>query len=143
MKTVPESLNMDEIVRRLSSRIYQAVYRVSIGLTLADSGVSKEDLSAINVEEILGKIKDFQHFQDMFDQNISNLKQNVELNKPLEMEVEDLSLKACLYYRNGCSFMQICYKLGLGREPQSAKRLVIKGLDILLKEQNITKVVAV
>jgi len=59
MKTVPESLNMDEIVRRLSSRIYQAVYRVSVGLSLADSGVSKEDLSAMKVEEMLDKIRDF------------------------------------------------------------------------------------
>jgi len=32
---------------------------VSVGLTLADSGISKEDLSAIKGEEMLDKIRDF------------------------------------------------------------------------------------
>lgn len=59
MKTVPRSVNADELLRRLSSRIHQAVYRVSVGLTLADCEVSKEDLSAIKVEEMLDKIRDF------------------------------------------------------------------------------------
>ena len=85
-------------------------------------------------------VKDFEHFQDIYDQNISNSKQNVELNKPLNVEAEDLPLKACLLYRNGYSFVQITHKLQLGREPQTAKRLVVRGLDLLLKERNIKKV---
>lgn len=59
MKAIPRSMKADELLRRLSSRIHQAVYRVSVGLALADSGVSKEDLSAIKVEEMLDKIRDF------------------------------------------------------------------------------------
>ena len=85
-------------------------------------------------------VKDFEHFQDIYDQNISNSKQNVELNKPLNVEAEDLPLKACLLYRNGYSFVQITHKLQLGDEAQTAKRLVVRGLDLLLKEHNIMKV---
>lgn len=59
MKAIPRSMKADELLRRLSSRIYQAVYRVSVGLSLADSGVLKEDLSAMKVEEMLDKIRDF------------------------------------------------------------------------------------
>jgi len=85
-------------------------------------------------------VNDFEHFQDIYDQNISNSKLNVELNKPLDAEAEDLPLKACLLYRNGYSFVQITHKLQLGSEAQTAKRLVVRGLDLLLKEHNIMKV---
>ena len=86
-------------------------------------------------------IKDFQHFQNIFDQNISNLKQNVELNTPLAMEAEGLPLKACLLYRNSHSFTYVSKALGLNHS-ELARRQVIKGLDALLKEHNEKKVVA-
>jgi len=85
-------------------------------------------------------VKDFEHFQDIYDQNISNSKLDVTLNKPLNVEAEDLPLKACLLYRNGYSFQQIVNKLQLGDEAQTAKRLVVRGLDLLLKERNIKEV---
>ena len=86
-------------------------------------------------------VTDFEHFQDIYDQNISNSKQNVALNKPLNVEAEDLPLKACLLYRNGYSFMQITHKLHLdNNESETAKRLVVRGLDLLLKEHKIMKV---
>jgi len=67
------------------------------------------------------------------------------ISHPLEMEIEDKALQAALLYRNGCSFQEINNKLRLGREPIRAKRLVIKGLDKLLKfynENNVKKVEA-
>lgn len=84
----------------------------------------------------------FQHFHDMFEQNISNSKLNMEMNKPLNVELEDAStpLKACLLYRNGYSFKQVTQKLRLGREAQTSIRLVRKGLDMLLKEHTIKEV---
>ena len=85
-------------------------------------------------------VKDFEHFQSMYDENISNSKQNAALNKSLDVEAEDLPLKACLLYRNGYSFQQIVNKLQLGDEAQTAKRLVVRGLDLLLKERNIKEV---
>ena len=88
-------------------------------------------------------INKFQSFQDMFDQNISNSKLNLELRQPLEMEgLEERAVKACLYYRNSHSFVYVAKALGLGH-PELARRQVIKGLDILLKnyeEHNIKKV---
>jgi len=78
-------------------------------------------------------IREFEHFQDIYDQNISNSKLKTELNKPLNMEVEDLPLKACLLYRNGHSFQYVSKALGLSHA-DLGRRLVIKGLDILLKE---------
>ena len=89
-------------------------------------------------------VKKFQGFQDMFDQNISNSKYSSEMSKPLDMETEELPLKACLYYRNSHSFVYVAKALGLGH-PELARRQVIKGLDILLKnyeEHNIKEVQA-
>jgi len=85
-------------------------------------------------------VKDFQHFHDIYEENISNSKLNVELNKPLNVEVKERALKACLLYRNGDSFKQITQKLRLGNESNTSIRLVRKGLDILLKEHNIKEV---
>jgi predicted DNA-binding protein YlxM (UPF0122 family) len=60
MKPIPESLSKDQLLDKLSFRINQAIYRVGIGLVLADAEVSsKEDSSILTVQEILDKIKDF------------------------------------------------------------------------------------
>jgi len=89
---------------------------------------------------------EYRHLKEninLFIPNQNNTQPHEPLNKPLEMEVEDLPLKACLYYRNGYSFKQICGKMRLGREPQTAKRLVIKGLHILLNEHNQKEVIKI
>lgn len=60
MKPIPESLNKDQLFDKLSFGINQAIYRVGIGLILADAEVSsKEDLSTLTIQEIVEKIKDF------------------------------------------------------------------------------------
>jgi hypothetical protein len=55
--------------------------------------------------------------------------------EPLEMNLEDqdIPLKVCLYYRNGATFEEIKQNLNLSH-PTQARRELIKGLDILLKE---------
>jgi hypothetical protein len=58
--------------------------------------------------------------------------------EPLNMEVEDLPLKVCLSYRNHASYEHIGKVLGI--HPEQAKRELIKGLDILLREYNERKV---
>lgn len=55
--------------------------------------------------------------------------------EPLNIEVEDVALKACLYYRNGASYEDIKRNLSLSH-PEQAKRLLIRGLDFLLKNYN-------
>jgi predicted DNA-binding protein YlxM (UPF0122 family) len=56
MKPIPESLNKDQLLDKLSFRINQAIYRVGTGLILADTEVSsREDSSALTLE----KIRDF------------------------------------------------------------------------------------
>lgn len=64
-----------------------------------------------------------------FKTNIEN--EETELPE-LKIQVED-SLKACLYYRNGASFSKIAEDFHLSQAEQ-ARRYVVKGLDILLKE---------
>jgi len=78
-------------------------------------------------------VKDFEHFHDIYDQNVAEVKLTSKLNEPLDVKVEDLPLKACLLYRNGHSFLYVSKALGLSHA-DLARRLVIKGLDILLKE---------
>lgn len=56
----PETIDRDELLEKLSCRIIQAIYRVGVGLTLAEGEpFVKEDLSSLTVQEILEKIKDF------------------------------------------------------------------------------------
>lgn len=52
--------------------------------------------------------------------------------EPLNMELNDASLKVCLYYRNGASLEDIQKDLGLNH-PQQVKRELVKGLGFLLK----------
>ena len=60
MKGIPESISRDELLEKTSLRICQAVYRVGVGLTLAEGEpFVKEDLSSLTIQEILEKIKDF------------------------------------------------------------------------------------
>ena len=60
MKSIPKSIEGTELLEKASMRIYQAVYRVYVGLTLAEGEpFVKEDLSNLTVQEILDKIKDF------------------------------------------------------------------------------------
>lgn len=60
MKTILPSVSRDELLEKASLRINQAVYRVSVGLTLVeDEPLVEEDLSNVTVQEILDKIKDF------------------------------------------------------------------------------------
>jgi hypothetical protein len=70
-----------------------------------------------------------------FKENISLFIPDNQSQKPLEplnVNVEGLSLKVCLYYRNGSSLSEIQKNLGL-KYPQEAKRKLIEGLGILLK----------
>lgn len=50
----------------------------------------------------------------------------------LEIEVEDVALKVCLYYRNGGSFSDIKTHLGFSHT-QQVKRELLKGLGFLLR----------
>lgn len=71
--------------------------------------------------------------QGLYFPNSNNEKALNPVSKPLNMEVEDLPLKACLLYRNFHSFDYVSKALKLGHGEQ-ARRELIKGLDILLKE---------
>jgi len=60
MKTIPKTIDRTELLEKVSKRIFQAVYRVDVGLTLAEGApFVEEDLSSLTVQEILDKIKDF------------------------------------------------------------------------------------
>jgi len=60
MKPIPERINRDELLDKVSLRINQAVYRISVGLTLTEDGpLVVENLSSLTLQEILDKIKDF------------------------------------------------------------------------------------
>lgn len=60
MKPIPERTNRDELLDKVSLRINQAVYRVSVGLALAeDRPLVTGSLSILIVQEILDKIKSF------------------------------------------------------------------------------------
>jgi len=50
----------------------------------------------------------------------------------LDLENEDLALKVCLLYRNGDSFKEIMKAFNL-THPMEVRRLMVKGLDVLLK----------
>jgi hypothetical protein len=50
----------------------------------------------------------------------------------LDLENEDLALKVCLLYRNGDSFKEIMKAFNL-QHPMEVRRLMVKGLDVLLK----------
>lgn len=88
--------------------------------------------------------QEFQGFRETLSQglyfpNSNNEKVLDPISKPLDMEVEDLPLKACLLYRNGHSFEHVSKALGLGHSEQARGELV-KGLDTLLKEHKEHKI---
>lgn len=62
----------------------------------------------------------------------AHIKNSIE---PLNIELEDLPLKVCLYYRNGASLADIQKALGFSH-PNQVKRKLIEGLDMLLKSYN-------
>ena len=67
---------------------------------------------------------------------------NNQYLEPLNVEIDGLPLKVCLYYRNGATQEQIKQNLGLNH-PTQVKRELVKGIDILLKfynENNCKKV---
>jgi hypothetical protein len=53
----------------------------------------------------------------------------------LEPILDDTALNACVAYHNGQSFTDISRLFKL-KHPEQARRLLVKGLDILLKEHN-------
>jgi len=60
MQKIPESLTTEKLLERTSLRIYQAVYRVNVGLTLTEGkSLIEEDLASLGVQEILEKIEEF------------------------------------------------------------------------------------
>lgn len=82
-----------------------------------------------------------------------SFKENINLYVPISNKIEpleiegltDIPLKVCLYYRNGASLRDIQEDLKLGCPIQS-KKLLIKGLDKLLRfynENNLEKVVPI
>ena len=56
----------------------------------------------------------------------------IEEVEGLEVEFEDLPLKVCVMYRNGMSMLNIQKHLGLSH-PYQVRRLLLKGLDLLIK----------
>ncbi|HEX69126.1 MAG TPA: hypothetical protein ENG10_02390 [Candidatus Bathyarchaeota archaeon] len=56
----------------------------------------------------------------------------IEEVEALEVEFEGLPLKVCVLYRNGMSMLDIQKHLGLSH-PYQVRRLLLKGLDLLIK----------
>ena len=82
---------------------------------------------------VLQYARQFRGFKETVAQGLLFPKANNEANyEPLNLEVEDLPLKVCLLYRNGYGFQSIKEQLGLSHS-EEAKRLLIKGLDVLLQ----------
>jgi predicted DNA-binding protein YlxM (UPF0122 family) len=71
MKTVPERIDTEKLLEKISLRINQAVYRVNVGLTLTeDQPLVTESLSSLTVQEILDKIKDFLNSDPIDEHNL-------------------------------------------------------------------------
>lgn len=60
MKQTPERIASDDLLKKASQRINQAVYRITVGVAIAEcEPVSKEDLSTLTSQEIISKINGF------------------------------------------------------------------------------------
>ena len=60
MKPVPEDIGPDQLLDKMILRMHQSLYRVGVGLVLADGEpVSAERVSDVTVEEVLDKVKGF------------------------------------------------------------------------------------
>jgi len=60
MKPITERIDRDGLLEKISLRISQAIYRVSVSSVLTeDEHPFEEDLSTLTAQEILDKIKDF------------------------------------------------------------------------------------
>jgi hypothetical protein len=75
----------------------------------------------------------FKHFKETLNLFIPS--ENSKPIEPLNMEVEDLPLKVCLWYQQGARFEDIAKDLGLNHH-QQVKRELRKGLSILLRFYN-------
>lgn len=76
---------------------------------------------------------EFQNFRDNLYLFLPNHEE--KQLEPLSVNVEDLPLKVCLYYRNGATLESMKKDFGLSHANQ-VKRELVKGLDILLREHN-------
>lgn len=69
MKPLPDRIDGGALLEKVSLRICQAIYRVSVGLTLTEGEpLVTEDLSSLTVQEMLDKINDFLD-SDPIDEN--------------------------------------------------------------------------
>lgn len=60
MRPVTETIDRDTVLEKVFQRILQSIYRVNVGLTLANGKpFAEEDLSSLTAEEIVDRIKDF------------------------------------------------------------------------------------
>jgi hypothetical protein len=75
---------------------------------------------------------EFQNFRENLYLFLPNSEKQLE---PLSIDIQDLPLKVCLYYRNGATLESMKEDFGL-KHPNQVRRLLIEGLDILLKEHN-------
>jgi hypothetical protein len=78
-------------------------------------------------------IKLYLRFQD-FRENLNLfLPNNSERQlEPLNLDIPDLPLKVCLYYRNGATLKSMKEDFGF-THPNQVRRKLVEGLDILLK----------
>jgi hypothetical protein len=72
--------------------------------------------------------------QGLFCSDVDRVVDSFEL-EPISEIPEDKALATCVYYHNGSSLNDIQRSMGF-KHPQQARRHLLKGLDILLKEHN-------
>ena len=122
MKSIPETIDKDALLKKVSLRIFQAVYRVNVGLTLTEGEpLVSEDLSSLTVQEILDKIKDFLDSDPIAEHH--NIFLNYLAKYPVSMCKRQVSpLLKCLvgfHYRLGQMFKEKYKKV----DPVSMKEL--------------------
>ena len=77
----------------------------------------------------------FRYFREQVIQGLLFPSENSKPIEPLNMEVDNLPLKVCLYYQQGARFEDIAKDLGLNHH-QQVKRELRKGLSFLLRFYN-------
>jgi len=77
----------------------------------------------------------FKDFQENLYLFIPNSRDSNPAIEPLNMEIDDLPLKVCLWYQQGAKFEDIQGDLGF-THPEQVKRELRKGLSFLLRFYN-------
>ena len=86
-------------------------------------------LSATYGIKLYLRFQDFRENLNLFFPN--NWEKQLEL-EPLNLDIPDLPLRVCLYYRNGATLESMKEDFGF-THPNQVRRKLVEGLDILLK----------